>query len=354
MITVNGHNFRTLNEPIYVNNRVVKQAWTGGKMVYPVGDYIKLKYYVNKTEIHSHDYDFGSEYLRPAIYPGHYGPCNNSFTVKGVAIAILKRAGNYIYKPLEQRVIDYTSSQANNHCSQAMHIYPCNGAEVLNTIRDNNAYIQSVKMKFRVSPIPVCGPILMPITVNNTGGGYEAYDDDNPSSGYNYYHSSTTWNSAGDRATYIRHLIEPVNQYVVGMGVFNDWIFAYDRSNRYESGEHVMGGTDATFATDGSYTNYGQTSSPPYINISFNPWSGVIIVRSGNFYHPVNITRIDGVWEGDRNGAIVSEERTNLGVKYALERTLFRIPATKILYSGDEADAPLEARTISSSELNLD
>lgn len=350
MITVNGYNFRTLNEPIYVNNTVVKQAWTGGKMVYPLGDYAKIKYYINKTYTHSHDQDIGRNVLRR----GHYGPCEKSFTVQGVAIQIITRPSRYSDKPIESRSNDLAGEDDHVYGEYSYYDAPilcCPNylSESLGSICIKNSITVKMKMKYRVSSPPVCGPLEQPVpTESYPGYRIVAYDGDSVSAGYQVY-DAITERTNGKRA-YCTYLFEPVSQSAAGLAVFNDKVFAYSRDGNYEAGEYILN-QDGVFsykAADGSdVAGSASSNTVPNASIFYSQSTGLVTVRARQFLLPVNITKIEGIWnEG--------ESSTDLGVKYVEDNTVFRIPAVDVLYSGNQADAPPEALTISNSELSLD
>ena len=350
MITVNGYNFRTLNEPIYVNNMVVKQAWTSGKMVYPLGDYAKIKYYINATYTHSHDQDIGRNVLRR----GHYGPCEKSFTVKGVAVQIVSRPARYSDKPIESRANELSGEDDHVYGEYSYYdapilCYPTYLSEVLNSVLIKNSTTLKMKMKFRVSSPPVCGPLEQPVpTESYPGYRVVAYDGDSVSAGYQVYDAIT--DRINGKRVYCTHLVEPVSQSAAGLAIFNNKVFAYSRDGNYESGEYILAqdGVNSYKAADGSDVTGSARNTVPHALISYDQSTGLVTVRARKFLLPVNITKIEGTWnEG-------TESRTDLGVKYVEDNTVFRIPAVDVLYSGNQADAPAEAKTISNSELSLD
>ena len=355
MISVNGHSFRTLNEPIYVNGKVVKQVWANDTMYYPEGNFAKVKFSLNRAFMHSHNDVY---HTHDELPDGFYGPCNSTFTIRAVGIALLScPAGAFEFsKNGAVTVKDGQTSELSNYLHEIEHrhhsapapnlVSPDYGLENFLTMRAKWTGYMSVldcKIKFIASPAPVCSPFQLPIqtpraqdyTEDSIARRANLYENEDLSGNYRTLIASTRghYRYIGTQGEYvpdqyITYKFEAQNTSFRGMAEFNNQVLS---RGLHPSNEQ----NGAELSVNFQLVNYQPDATTMWIDLAFNKASIPFDVTK------ISWTRSDGKTE------------ESLGTMYSRARYLMFVPATEILYAGSYADAPEEAITINDSDLEL-
>ena len=364
MISIEGHELRTLAEPIQVNGRTVKQVWTEGNMVYPEEcDIIKVRLFTEGAFSHTDDQRQGGYYVEQGIIPyGFWGPCTSGFSVRAVGAMVLKRRNTIrgseaLWKAWFRKVNEGEASiySAKRHGLPKLNVQggsggptfvcPLYGASNLSAIAVDatNLSLSSIKLKYQMSPVPVCGPYQIPLNPGTYGDNAIS----SPALLYTEDANYTIWVRAVTRmagflymnvVSYETYRLKCPTKTIVGPSEFNGRVFAYPRS-----------GDELSFTASSGYAAKSRVA----INIASsydsaaqkNYYTGLNILPTYRF--PLNVTKITG------DAGRVNETEEFYALYYREEEFPIEVPIAEVLYAGKEADAPAWAKVVTEDDLQL-
>lgn len=328
MIKVNGNTFRTLAEPMYVNGKHVLEAWANGTKVYPEttsGNLIKVKGKATLICQHFHDGE---------VHPSSYGEAScgpyNSFYFVTASFSIVSYAERGITFYMSEDEIDLHQYVNTHHGSvyggvlQAVN--PLEGAPTIKTkpIKyKTDGYIRSVwtecKVKYHISPVPICGPItqkyVAPPGFHATEETDTVFHPDVDGTAPNYY-------------TYI-----PVNQTMIGPGEFNDVIF---HGEGWSQGSLIKKNSEMY---SHGYVEMASGALPESISSYLDYYS----ITSYGYRYPIIWPYRDKTSEEMVYPTVWAD---TVSVDY------IRIPVTDCLYVGDKDNAPEWAQHVYDTDLD--
>lgn len=325
MIKVNGNTFRTLAEPMYVNGKHVLEAWANGTKVYPEteeGNLFKVKGKLNIICQHTHD---GQKH---SAYGGACGPCTSYYSVTASFVLVYYISSGITFF-MSDEITDLPQDSVNRHGEvynrMLQAFFPTEDAPIVKNrpilyrIQHNSGAVTTkVKVKYNISPLPICGPII--------------HDSVVPPSFYETEESNIIFRPDyyGPDPNYYSYF--PVNQTLPGPTEFNGTIF-HSESN------------------DGAAYSVIQSKAHPH---------GAVSLGMGTLPQSRSYMDYFSIVASDYRYPLVWPYRDNMTREMVYPTvwpvmngcSLARIPITDCLYIGNKEDAPEWAQNVYDTDLD--
>lgn len=308
--------------------------------------YDLIKAHINYEQTFTHtDNEYGPVSDRES-YRGQFGPCESTFSIKAVGQIILKYANpqtrsreNVRWTRLLRAV---NSDNPVSFGSGGMHTIYSTGIAGMNMICPefgqpdgstiylpmSNLSGMSIKIKYQLSPIPVCGPVLFPI--NSARGIWAAEGEIRSDADFN----------TGVRK-YEKGSAIPLEWTILGPGEFNGRIFKsgiYTPTDEYLPFNKQLPSEYQTYSQEGMWFDYDDT---PCLSFRLRSLCHNLVT-----YHK-ETGRIDS------NGDLIKVSDMDVGEYHAFSEFMIEIPVTTLAYVGRESNAPEWAKVINDEDLIL-